>query len=106
MAAKVESSSSSRVSKTVRHGVCNTRSALTAGHIASLMVDYAIPSDLSFRVPDELDRANAPPEGFITVYEHHLRGGFVIRRTAHYTQWLTRWVFRWRGCIPTPCATW
>ncbi|GMG99429.1 hypothetical protein Nepgr_001269 [Nepenthes gracilis] len=60
MAAKVESSSSSRVPRFVRHGVRNTKSVLTEAYIASLRVDYAIPGDLSSRVPGAQDRAHAP----------------------------------------------
>ncbi|GMH23217.1 hypothetical protein Nepgr_025060 [Nepenthes gracilis] len=74
MAKKRESSSSSQATRVTRHGVHNTESVLTAGAIASLVVDYGLPSDWSYRTPGALDRAKRPPAGYITVYEHYLRG--------------------------------
>ncbi|GMH10924.1 hypothetical protein Nepgr_012765 [Nepenthes gracilis] len=39
------------------------------------MVDYGISGKWAYLPPSQTGRANAPPEGFITIYEHHLRGG-------------------------------
>ncbi|GMH27266.1 hypothetical protein Nepgr_029109 [Nepenthes gracilis] len=65
MAAKGESSSSSYVSRFVRHGVRNTKSILTEADIASLRVNYAIPAVLSSRVPGAQDRAHAPQRALL-----------------------------------------
>ncbi|GMH08563.1 hypothetical protein Nepgr_010403 [Nepenthes gracilis] len=75
MAKKRESSSSSRTSRVNRHGVDNTGSVLTTNAIAALTVDYGIPSGWGYHAPGSADRANAPLDGFVTIYKHHLRGG-------------------------------
>ncbi|GMH09779.1 hypothetical protein Nepgr_011620 [Nepenthes gracilis] len=68
-------SPSSRASRTVHHGVGNTESVLVASAIAALMIDYGIPKGMAYCALDLGGKANAPPEDFITVYEHHLKGG-------------------------------
>ncbi|GMH06392.1 hypothetical protein Nepgr_008232 [Nepenthes gracilis] len=75
MVKKTESPSSSRTSRVSCHGVDNTGSVLTTSTIAFLIVDYGIPNNWCYHAPGSTGRTNAPPGGFVTVYENHLRGG-------------------------------
>ncbi|GMH03829.1 hypothetical protein Nepgr_005668 [Nepenthes gracilis] len=76
MAPIAEASSSSRVSRVVHHGVRNTKSILTEAYIASLRVDYAIPSELISRVL--VPRDGQRPRGLHHGVQYHLKGGLRI----------------------------
>ncbi|GMG99403.1 hypothetical protein Nepgr_001243 [Nepenthes gracilis] len=55
--------------------VANIASVLRENDVKVLYIEYNIPKEIVFRVLGKDDRAFLPLEGFVTIYEAHLRSG-------------------------------
>ncbi|GMH18888.1 hypothetical protein Nepgr_020729 [Nepenthes gracilis] len=53
--------------------------------IVALMVDYSLPQDMSYQALGLVGKAHTPPEGFVTVYEQHLKGGLSYPMSCELT---------------------
>ncbi|GMH24391.1 hypothetical protein Nepgr_026234 [Nepenthes gracilis] len=56
-------------------GVRDIASTVTLDKLTEIRAQYQIPESMAIMIPEPHDRALYPSDGFITVYEAHLKGG-------------------------------
>ncbi|KAL2498783.1 Uncharacterized protein Adt_24333 [Abeliophyllum distichum] len=67
------------------------RSRITAEELEDLQLSYDIPTSVTLRAPGPEERADDPPEGFISIYELAIQQGLRLLMHPFFREVLKDW---------------